>query len=38
MKMAQSGGKLLSEFEDKDKLVTRVDKYQKWAEKMKFEI
>jgi len=37
MKMAQSGGKL-SEFEDKDKLVARSDKYQKWAEKMEFEI
>jgi hypothetical protein len=36
MKMAQSGGKL-SEFEDKDKLVARSDKYQKWAEKMEFE-
>jgi len=28
----------LSEFEDKDKLVARIDKYQKWAEKMEFEI
>jgi len=36
MKMAQAGGKL-SELEEKDKLVARIDKYQKWAEKMEFD-